>query len=36
MSMQKAFQKSENKAVAYGVAFFLATHLGALYLMGIV
>lgn len=34
--MQKAFQQSENKAVMYGVAFFLVTHIGALYLMGVV
>lgn len=36
MNMQKAFQQSENKAVMYGVAFFLLTHFGALYFMGIV
>ena len=34
--MQKLFQSSENMAVAYGVAIFIAFHFGALYLFGLV
>jgi hypothetical protein len=34
--MQKLFQSSENMAVAYGVALFIAFHFGALYLFGLV
>jgi hypothetical protein len=34
--MQKLFQSSENKAVAYGVTLFIVFHFGALYLFGLV
>lgn len=34
--MQKAFEKSENTAVFYGVVLFVAFHFGMLYLFSVV
>jgi hypothetical protein len=36
MNMQKIFEKSENSAVAYAVAIFVAFHFGMLFLFGLV